>query len=113
MKRRLKKRKGFVLSTCLAAMTLIMVLTSLIVFLLTIDNSELNRKSAALTAELTVEQIGYDFLSNHLDGSYGDYSYEISGDTLTVINKSGKAVLRVVKDGSTLVSWTKNPAEGE
>jgi len=47
-----RKRRGYVLSTCLAAMTVVMVFTSLIALLLTLDNDSLKRKGNSLTETL-------------------------------------------------------------
>ena len=117
LKKILKSKRGLALENAIIFMLLIFSLCALLSSLTLVGHYEVKIENMLLRREVEIDQIGEDYLASVKAGSsfekvYENYSYEVSGNALTVWSKkdeSKKAVLYVeaaLADGQlSVINW--------
>ena len=118
------KRRGFILATCFGAMSMVMMISTLLVLMMRTDISKQRVEDRTTVMYSTLDEIGAKFVANKLvisdlsEGQYkGTYYGQIDGledgkqQQLTVsASQGGEPLLVIVIDTSdnAVITWTKN-----
>lgn len=100
--RLLKRRGGYVLAITLIVMAAVLVLSSLIVFFLTIARRDINAAKSALAEKINIDSCGEEFLSEI--GDLSEYAPAASDD-----DKTQKTY--IVYDGGEFIWKEKTDAD--
>lgn len=102
-----RRHKGAILAVCFAAIAVVMIMTSTILFMVQLDASSTDRMKVQYATARQIRKIGNDFVAGNLKESYDGYACVVettvddSEQFLTVTRKnsdgtdSGVIVLRV------------------
>lgn len=108
-----RRHKGAILAVCFAAIAVVMIMTSTILFMVQLDASSTDRMEAQYKTARQIRKIGNDFVAGKLQESYDGYVVATTVDDSKLIvtrTDSGVTVLRVtVKTGTDgtreILSW--------
>ena len=109
MKRILKNKRGMAMESAIMFMLLIFTLGMLMTGTSMIMHLRVRLNDKTIQREITIEQIGEDFVADKLtNGQVIDgYVAEINDDKtiLRLTNKVGTVLLYIEKNGSTVLRW--------
>ncbi len=102
--KRLKKRRGFVMATVFVAMSVVMLLSSVLLLMVQVDMNRSKLNDTLLKREETLQEIADEFKSEKLS-SNGQYNG--SGFYYRVVGADGKSQKTLYVSGSAIAEDTE------
>jgi hypothetical protein len=109
MKKLLKNKRGMALETAIMFMLVAFTLGFLLTGVVMTSHLRVRLNAKTIENEIAIEQIGQNFVDGALteSGEVDGYTAVINDEktVLTLTNKKGERVLKIEKNGSTIVQW--------